>query len=427
MPNIENQAAPFSPSRSSGISLRQLALSGLITLAALLSAPPSLAGGKTAPSYSYFVTGTRYFNPGNLTPLQPLPAPAPKLINPLVLMGGGPDVDSAFRWMIQSAGIGPSTGGRFVVIRSVGTDAYDPYLMYSDATGSTTGAAVDGYVGGAALGLSAAETLVIPDAAAANDDFVNKVLATANSVWIAGGDQSSYLGKWKGSKLQTTLKALIARGVPIGGTSAGANVLGQFIYSGQNGSVTSDKALSNPYNREMTFDPQPFTASSFLAPTAAQAIPALGNTFVDPHFDARDRMGRLVAFVSRSIAANGSQGCSGGVLNYSQGRGIGVGVETALLIQGDGSASHPWTGQRVSNPSTTTLSAVYFLSPLTTPTQCLSGKTLTIQNLRVQRLSDSNSQFNLGTWQPLSGVLSNYDVSVNAGIITSSAAGGSLY
>lgn len=38
-------------------------------------------------------------------------------------MGGGTDVDAAFKWMIERSG-----GGNFVVIRTAGTDAYNPYI-----------------------------------------------------------------------------------------------------------------------------------------------------------------------------------------------------------------------------------------------------------------------------------------------------------
>lgn len=419
----------FHPARRAALRSACCAALGLsLSLASLAAGPTASAksGGK-APAYSYFVTGTAYFAAGNLTPLRPLPDTLPTAVKPLVLMGGGPDVDSAYRWMIDKAGIRPGTGGRFVVIRTTGTDAYDPYLLYSDASNATNTAAVDGFVGGAFLGLTAAETLIIPSLAAANDAFVNKVLSTANAVWIAGGDQSTYLNNWKGSALQATLQGLIARGVPIGGTSAGANVLGEFIYSAQTGSVTSAQALSNPFNKYMSFDPQPFSASSFLAPTGGDHIPALSNTFVDPHFDERDRMGRLVSFMSRSIASSAGFGCAGGVLAAANARGIGLGVETALLIQGDGSASLPFTGQRVTNISTTTDSAVYFVAAQTSPALCQSGKPLTVQNMRVKKLADSSSQFNLSNWQTLSGSTSDYDVSANAGVLTSSKAGGGFY
>ena len=42
----------------------------------------------------------------------------------LVVMGGGTDVDAAFEWMIARAG-----GGDFLVLRTTGTDAYDPYIF----------------------------------------------------------------------------------------------------------------------------------------------------------------------------------------------------------------------------------------------------------------------------------------------------------
>lgn len=96
------------------------------------------------------------------------------------------------------AGIRPGTGGRFVVIRATGTEAYDPYIFHSDATGRTTGPAADGWVGGAALGLSSVETLVVPSVDAANDPGVIDVLAKANAVFIAGGDQADYIKFWKG-------------------------------------------------------------------------------------------------------------------------------------------------------------------------------------------------------------------------------------
>jgi cyanophycinase-like exopeptidase len=192
--------------------VQQLWLLVLLVITGLL--PAQAAPTRTAAKYSYYTTGTVYFQRGNVTPLQPLPTPQGRALRPLVLMGGGPDVDDAYRWMIDRAGITPASGGRFVVIRTTGTDAYDPYLYYSDKKKSTTTPAVDGYVGGAFLGLSAAETLVLSNRAAADDDFVNTVVGTANAVWIAGGDQSSYVNLWQGTKLNATLKNLLARNIP---------------------------------------------------------------------------------------------------------------------------------------------------------------------------------------------------------------------
>ena len=65
-----------------------------------------------APTYEYFVLGQAEAEVQTPAPTEPS----------VVIMGGGPDVDSAFRWMIERSGIRPGTGGRFVVIRASGTE-----------------------------------------------------------------------------------------------------------------------------------------------------------------------------------------------------------------------------------------------------------------------------------------------------------------
>ena len=69
----------------------------------------------------------------------------------------------------------------------------------------------------------------------------------------------------------------------------------------------------------MTFD------QNFVAPTL---LPFLNNTIVDTHFENRDRMGRMVAFLAR-VDTNG----------WSSNRkpmGIGIDQQTALEITPDG-------------------------------------------------------------------------------------------
>lgn len=362
------------------------------------------AGGK---SYSYFVTGNAQEQATTLT--------APSTAS-IVLMGGGPDVDEAFRWMITRAGIKSGTGGRFVVIRARGTEAYDPYIYYSDADLTTSTTVADQWVGGASLGLTSVETLVIPSITAANDAFVNSVVSKAHAVFIAGGDQSDYIKYWKGTKLDQTLQGLMAKNVPIGGTSAGLAVLGQFDFAALKGSVTSTQALANPYNKYMTLDPDPLSLTGgFLAP------PALANTVLDAHLDSRDRMGRLITFVARLVAPDSSFGCPGGILasgtsRYATARGIGVDVETALLVQGNKGTKGAFTARRVTNPSTTTQSAVYFVRPLNPPTVCGAGKPLTMTTVEIKKLADSRTVFNLSDWSGLTG----YYVDAISGALTSS-------
>ncbi|MBS0340530.1 MAG: cyanophycinase [Proteobacteria bacterium] len=392
----------MTPSFFAGMSLRAWALAlGLLCLA--LGVPNLASAGQP---YDYFVTGDAN------APISGLAAPtAPSF----VLMGGGPDVDEAFRWMIAQAGIKPGTGGHFVVIRARGTDAYDPYIYYSDASLGTGPAVADQWVGGASLGLSSVETLVIPSISAANSDFVNTVVGRAQAVFIAGGDQSDYINFWKGTRLDQTLQALMASNVPIGGTSAGMAVLGQFDFAALRGSVTSAQALADPFNKYMTLDPNPLSLTGgFIAP------PVLADTILDAHLDARDRMGRLIAFVARLVAPAAAAGCPGGILpagasSTGTARGIGVDVETALLVQGH-KGGGPVTARRVTNSSTTTQSAVYFVRPSIAPATCAAGQPLTMLTVEIRKLADSETVFNLSNW---SGV-SPYYVDTYAGALTSS-------
>lgn len=352
--------------------------------------------------YSYFVTGNAD---------APVAISQPPSTPSLVLMGGGPDVDAAFRWMIERAGVRPGTGGRLVIIRATGTEAYNPYIYYSDAANGTSAVPADGWVGGAALGLSAVETLVIPSIAAANDPFVNSVVARADAVFIAGGDQSDYIKNWKGTALDRTLQALLARNAPLGGTSAGLAVLGQFDFAALKGTVTSDDALTNPYNRYVTLDPSPLSLSGgFIAP------PALRHTILDSHLDTRDRMGRLITFLARLVAPTATSstptGCPGGILPASHARAIGIGVETALLVEGQ---SSNYVARRITNPSTTTESAVYFLRPLVPPTACASGTPLSMPTIEIRKLANDRDVFDLVNWRGVNP----YYVDAWSGLLTS--------
>lgn len=318
----------------------------------------------------------------------------------LVLMGGGQDVDEAFRWMIQRAGIHPGTGGRFVVLKATRSRYYDPYIFYSGKASSVSTTIAERWVGGAALGLSSVETLTVPDSEAANDPRVAAIVSRADAVFIGGGDQSTYIKYWKGSLLGSTLRQLVKNKIPIGGTSAGLEVLGQVNFSGLYHGITPATAMKNPYNKNITFDPDPLSlVDGFLAP------PELPYTIIDSHFDTRQRMGRLITFVSRLVAPVGDAGCSGGILkanttSATSARGIGVNEETALLVQGN-VTSEPITATRVTNPSNTTESAVYFVRPSVAPSVCTEGTPLTIHAVEVKKLADSKTVFNLSDWTGL--------------------------
>jgi cyanophycinase len=323
-----------------------------ISLAALLMPGHAVAGKP----YGYAVVG----NPANVAlPAPPLPT--------MVLMGGGPDVDDAFKWMIQKSG-----GGNFVIIRATGTDAYNPYVY-------------------AMGGVASVETIVIPTREAASDPFVIARIQGAEALFIAGGDQSDYVKLWKGTPVHSAIEALASRNIPIGGTSAGLSVMSKFAFTALNGSITSDVALANPYDRAMSL------GRDFLT------LPDMGGLIADPHLDSRDRMGRLVTFMARIV----NDGWTGSV------HGLGVDVETALLLEG-GNATRVGAG------------SVYFLSTVGLPEVCKAKTPLTYRNITTQRLSGAAS-FDMRNWAGYQGGIANYSISAVKGVLTSSQPGGSVY
>ncbi len=380
-----------------------------LALVALFSALLTACGGgdDDAParhSYAYSVVG----DPQRAVQVQPAVEPS------VAILGGGPDVDRAFRWMIERSGVRPGTGGRFVIIRASVDDDDNAYVYYSNAQRGTTGAAANAWVGGAAMGLSSVETLVIPDREAADDPLVNEVVGRAQAVFIGGGDQANYINYWKNSRLHATLNRLMQANVPIGGTSAGLAVLGQFDFAALRDGIGTAEALANPYSGLVTLDPDPLRLTGgFLVPGAFR------NTILDSHFGARNRMGRLMSFVSRLVAPYGGGGCEGGILTagtspQNGARGIGVDEQTALLVQGDGVRT-PFTGQRVTNPGNNNDSAVYFVRPLQPATHCSPLLPLSAPNFEVRKLAD-DSVFNLSDWsgQPIPA----YTVDIRAGVLS---------
>ena len=231
----------------------------------------------------------RYFRVGNPNDVTTSTKPG------TVLMGGGTDVDAAFRWMCKRSG-----DGDFLVIRATGTADYNPYIHRLCPNENSVA------------------TLIVPNVTAANDPFVVSTIEHAEAIWIAGGDQSDYIKDWQGTPVQSTLNALIAQGVPIGGTSAGMNVLSQFVYTalGKEG-TTSSESLADPYNKWVTL------GENFVNISILQGV------FDDPHFVTRDRMGRDLAFLCR-VYNNGWS---------SQPRDIDIDEHTALLLDNKGNGT----------------------------------------------------------------------------------------
>lgn len=270
----------------------------------------------------------------------------------VVIMGGSTDVDAAFKWMLERSG-----GGDVVVIRSTGTNAYNTYINSLGKAHSV-------------------ETLKIDSRAIANDPKVAHIIRNAELLFIAGGDQSDYVNYWKGTKVMDAINYLLVnKKVPVGGTSAGAAILGNYYFGALQGGVEASEALSNPYNPKISLGKDDFLK-----------VPYLQNVITDQHFSQRSREGRIGIFLGRmlmdwSIAANA----------------IAVDEKTAVCIDEHGIATVVGDNK------------AYFLTTAITrkPEIFSAGSTVTWNNegkaIQVRAIAGTvaNNKFNVLTFEPV--------------------------
>lgn len=241
----------------------------------------ALAGlALAAEDYKYFLSG----NPGNaVVKTQP----------GFLLAGGGRDVDDAWRWFLGKAG-----GGDIVILRASGADGYHGFPQ-------RLGIAVD-----------SVESIVFLNREASSNPEVLRIINNADALFFAGGDQWNYVRFWKGTPVQDAIHAAVKRGVPIGGTSAGLAILGEFGFSAEKNTVTSKEALADPYHDKVTI------SRDFLK------LPHLGCLITDSHFTQRSREGRLLVFMARIKRDSKCKTV----------RAVGIDERTAVLLEANGRA-----------------------------------------------------------------------------------------
>ncbi len=288
-----------------------------------------------------------------------------------VLLGGGTDIDRAFQWMCERSG-----GGDVLVLRATGDDEYNPYIQ-------------------GLCHVNSVATLVLPNRAAAEDPFAAEAIRHAEAVFIAGGDQANYINFWVGTPVQKALNDALARHVPIGGTSAGLAVLGEFVYSAQGdapdgAALTSAEVLPNPFDRRVTIVRQ------FVD------IPLLKDVITDTHFSVRNRLGRTLVFMARILQDGKAQRV----------RDIAVDQRAGVLLDPDGTGTVVGEG------------FAYFLEATHAPQVCKPNTPLTFRGITVRSLH-ANERFDVRQWSSNEGV--SYTLSVDAGTIHSTLPGGAVY
>jgi cyanophycinase len=308
----------------------------------------------------------QYFRMGNQNDVQTRPVAG------MAMMGGGSDLDEAFRWLCLKG-----SGGDFLILRATGDDDYNSY--------------VNGL-----CKLNSVATLILPNREAAEDSAAAEIIRHAEVIFIAGGDQGNYLRGWKGTPVQDAINAMIADGKPIGGTSAGLAVLGEFAYGAlgdraDDNDLASTDVLPNPYFARVT------VVRGFLR------VPHLENLLTDSHFAKRDRMGRTLVFLARIMQDGWSESP----------REVAIDEKSAVLVEADG------TGTVVGNGK-----GAYFLRPTLVPDVCKTGEPLSFRKISVYRVP-AGGRFDLVSWKGDGGT--NYFLSVKKGRIDSTQANHAIY
>jgi cyanophycinase-like exopeptidase len=286
----------------------------------------------------------------------------------LALLGGPPEgpppeVDAAFVWLLAKSG-----WGRLVVMGADGSDEYARYIYGALPPPHPV----------------SVETLIFQSREAASDPDVLRTVHGADALFIQGGDQSDYVKMWQGTPVQAAMNHCLERGVPLGGSSAGLAVLGEFLFSARNGSVSAAEALANPYDECVTLERALLDSPHLDAPYAF-----LRNLITDSHFHDRRRMGRLLTFMARLVADGWT----------SAARAIAVDELTAVLVEADGLATvvdrRP-DGQRGS---------AWFLRAPGAARTCGPAQPLDYEGISVYRIraGDGPAGFDLASWQGQGG------------------------
>jgi cyanophycinase len=203
----------------------------------------------------------------------------------LVIHGGGELSNEAKERFVALAG-GPDAN--FVMIPTAMADAEIP--------GRSSGFAK-------LLGIRNYTELHTRDRAVANSAAFVEPLRHALGVWIDGGRQWRLVDSYLGTAVEREIKALLARGGVVFGSSAGATIQGSFLVRGSPGSPNN---LAGD-NRIM------------VAPGYVTGFGLLPNSAIDQHTDARGREHDLDPVVAA----------------HPELLGIGIDQSAAIVVHGD--------------------------------------------------------------------------------------------
>jgi len=305
----------------------------------------------------------KYFRAGNAADTAVTPRPG------LALMGGG-EQDPALKFLCERA-----NGGDFLILRANTEDDYAQKVNEEIR---------------ALCPLNSAATIVFSEREDSDDPKLVERISQAAAIFIAGGDQSNYIRFWQETPVEDTLNRHIAAGKPLGASSAGLAVLGEFSFSSMIDTIHSPAALADPYANKVTL------SREFLR------IPLLAGVIADTHFAKRDRMGRLIVFLARILQDGWAK----------QVRAIAVEEGAAVLLEPDGQARVIGSGP------------AYFLEAKGPPENCRQKVPLTFKGISVHR-APSGTSFNVKEWKGTGG--DDYQISAVNGELKTAGSTHGIY
>jgi cyanophycinase len=188
-------------------------------------------------------------------------------------IGGGSEgynswSDRPYSWIVEKA-----DSGRIIIL--------------SYATGATDWLP-DYFI---SLGAAEAYNMTIGSRADADLDATYDELRTADAIFLRGGNQWNYVSHWRGTRTEQAIMDVFENGGVIAGTSAGAAVLGEIIFSARRGSAYPRESLYDPFHNRITLE------DDFL-----NLVP---NVLFDTHFVERGRFGRLIPMLFNVFQTSG--------------------------------------------------------------------------------------------------------------------------
>jgi cyanophycinase len=200
----------------------------------------------------------------------------------LVVIGGAEDKLGRRTVLSRFADLAGGTSARIVVVPTASSLGSELFELYASVF--------------TALGVAEVAQVRPRSREDAEDPATWSALQRATGVFMTGGNQLKLSAVVAGTAFERAMHAAYARGVVVGGTSAGASVVSEHMVALGSGGATPKHRMSQ----------------------LAAGLGLLRGVVIDQHFDQRNRYGRLLSLVAQSPSL----------------LGLGIDEDTAAIVHG---------------------------------------------------------------------------------------------